>query len=81
MGKLLLSMSVLLIAAIHKWRLVPTLIDGHNMQYRLARSIRYEIIMMVFILTTTAIITTIVGPSHLMSLLYDRLAMAEYGLA
>ena len=65
-GKLLLSMGVLLIAAIHKWRLIPKLMDGNNTRYRLACSIRYEIIIMVFILITTAIITTILGPSHLM---------------
>ncbi|MDP2141844.1 MAG: CopD family protein [Gammaproteobacteria bacterium] len=62
--KLLLVLSLLCLAALNKFRLVPTM---HNAgKDSLRRSIMAEMVLAVFILLLTASMTTVTGPVHLM---------------
>ncbi|MDP1930934.1 MAG: CopD family protein [Gammaproteobacteria bacterium] len=62
--KLLLVLSLLCLAALNKFRLVPAM---HNAgKDSLRRSIMAEMVLAVFILLLTASMTTVTGPVHLM---------------
>ncbi|MEQ9209642.1 MAG: CopD family protein, partial [Pseudomonadales bacterium] len=56
--------AILLIGLYHKVRLTPELISKPESSYRLARSIQIEMFVGLLVLLTTAVLTTLVGPSH-----------------
>jgi len=62
--KLLLVVALLMLAAIHKFRLVPALEVSNDAASRLSLSIRIELIIGIVVLATTSILTTVVGPLH-----------------
>ena len=61
----LVFFSVLIgIASLHKYKLVPQLNSALQGTVKLQGSIKYEIYIAVFVLITTACLTTLVGPSQ-----------------
>ena len=56
--------AILLLALFHKMRLVPALLSQPKNSIRLARSIQVELVLGSLILLTTAVLTTLVGPTH-----------------
>ncbi len=62
--KIALVSGLLLIAANHKLRLVPALLKNAAAHRKLAKSIQFEILIGVLVLTITTILTTYVGPTH-----------------
>ncbi|WP_052741836.1 copper resistance D family protein [Kiloniella litopenaei] len=66
LGKLSLVILLLCFAAINKLRLVPQLKTGHPLAaQKLKRSIKTEIVLVLAILTLTAVITTVIPPENL----------------
>ena len=63
--KLLLVTLILLLAAYHKWRLVPRLLSTKQARTSLSRSISFEIFIAIAILFVTTIISSVVGPLSL----------------
>lgn len=63
LGKLALVSSMLMLAAWHKLRLVPTL-DTPKAAKRLQRSILLEGVIGLAVLLLTGILTTLIGPAH-----------------
>jgi putative copper resistance protein D len=63
-AKLIVVTTILLLALYHKLRLVPGLLLQSEYPDRLARSIQIEMVLGFIILLTTAVLTTLVGPSH-----------------
>ena len=62
-AKLLIVSLLLLLAAYHKWKLVPALLKKKSSSV-LARSIVIEMYLGVFVLGITTFVTTLVGPVH-----------------
>jgi copper resistance protein D len=62
--KLVLVVAILLIAAYHKLVVVPSLLKTSTAKLKLARSIQYEMVIAIFILCITAILTTYTGPMN-----------------
>jgi len=60
-AKLMLVAVILLLAAHHKWRLVPELVTASSAQ-TLSRSIAWEATIAIAILLVTAILSTVLGP-------------------
>ncbi|AWL12305.1 hypothetical protein HMF8227_01832 [Saliniradius amylolyticus] len=60
--KLMLLMAMLMLAARHKWHLVPALSDEADSE-RLRRSIFLETLLAALLLLATAVLTTVVGPN------------------
>lgn len=65
--KLSLVIVILLIAARHKFILVPQLANNHahSVQHRLKNSIASEVLVALFILATTAVLSSVLGPVSL----------------
>src|SRR5690606_9418711 len=61
--KLLLVFSIVLLAGYHKFILVPGLLKTNQASQSLASSIKNELIIGIAILTVTAVLTTLVGPT------------------
>ena len=61
--KLFMVSVILLVAAYHKWKLVPALLKRQSSGV-LARSIIVEIYLGIAILAVTTIVSTLTGPAH-----------------
>jgi len=59
--KLLLVLAVLLLAALHRWRLVPALAGPHSCML-LRRSLAGEALLVAIVLLVTALLSSVLGP-------------------